>query len=475
MKTMTFSLIVVLLFTATSVISQWSTDPQNPGLVCDLTGIQNNVSSFSDEAGGAYVFWLDARNNPGDPAKEIYGQHYDSEGYAMWEPDGRLIATHYHRIMAFEITPGIDGNMVLGMITKSVEAGSGDTLRFHMMDASGEHVWDNELVVGNTGSVPHSIIYITNFMVLPVEDEYYVFIGVTYSGGANGNRYTRFDSGGDLLGVYDGVPVGSQGYVGPTRCATTYDGSNDFYLFYATGNGSGADLHAFRFNSGGSLIWGPVDVTEGTSGLSYQMDGVSDPNGISFVWQGNSGGSVNLMSRRLSPSGSFLWGGEVLNVCAADGSQTNFHLKRKDMYIFITWADGRPGTDPGNYDIYAQKMDTTGFFYWTPDGNQVASFNTYIPHPMLEILDDYSIFVNHQSTQAGFMAQWSLPPTARCHGDRKQGRSALQLSIRSTSCTIFFNRMQARLPCGTKLPAAEDLMGFYFKDRSPHRSWRPGN
>lgn len=385
--------------------AQWSSDPANPQLVCDQAGHQNNVRSLPDGAGGAFVFWLDTRDNPGYPAKKIYGQHYNDAGYEMWEENGRVLMSHYNSIIDFNILLNTDGSMILGMITQGASSGAGDTLRFQMLTEAGESGWDQELVVGNAAYEPNAILYLTNFMLMPVDDEYYVFLGITYFGGSNGNRFTRFDNQGNLLGAYDGVPVGYQGYVGATGCAPTYDGSGDFYLYYATGNGSGAALHAFRFNSSGNQLWGPVNVTEGTSGLSYQLGGVSDENGITFVWEGSSNGSINLHSRRLTPTGAFDWNGNTVMICGADGSQSNFNMKRKDNYIYVTWADGRTGTDPGYYDIFAQRMDTTGYLIWQPDGIQVASFNTYIPYPMLEILDDYSIVVNHQSTVAGFMAQ----------------------------------------------------------------------
>jgi hypothetical protein len=247
---------------------------------------------------------------------------------------------------------------------------------------------------------------------------------VTYYGGANGNRFIRFDSGGNLLVAYDGVPVGNQSYIGRTECLVTNDSSGDFFLYHATGNGSGAGLNCYRFNNTASPIWGPVNVVQGTSGLSYQFSGISDDNGITFVWQGTGSGSVDLFARRLTLNGAFAWGGNTVNVCTAGGSQENFHMKQKDLYLYVAWADGRPGIDPGYYDIYAQKLDTTGYIYWSPDGIEIASFNTYGPYPMIEVLDNYSIIVNHQSTVAGFMAQ-----KVEGSGSLPWGANAYQVSI----------------------------------------------
>jgi hypothetical protein len=385
--------------------AQWRTDPASPGLVCDLSGTQSNIVSLGDEEGGAYVFWTDTRNNPGQTPKQIYGQHYNNEGYELWESGGRLVMSHYNGILYYKIVRKDDGKLVLGMITQSQAYPGGDTLRFQMLDEAGAPVWDDPLVVANAGTTPNFILYLSFIMIMPVNDDIYVNIGVIYYGGSNGNRFTRFDSNGNLTGSYDGVTTGNQNYVGATYWDRTYDGSGDYYLFYATGNGSGASLHCFRFNGYGSQIWGPVDVTAGTAGLSYQLGGISDINGISLIWQGSGTGETDLFSRRLTPGGAFAYGGNTVDICSANGTQSNFFLKRKDMYLYVTWADGRPGVDPGYYDIYAQKLDTTGYLYWSPNGIEIASFNTYGPYPKLEIMDDYSIIVNHQSTVAGFMAQ----------------------------------------------------------------------
>ena len=81
--------------------AQWPADPANPGVVCGLDGLQNSVRSFADDNEGVYVFWLDARLNPGSPAREVYGQRYDKDGYPLWESNGRLIASHYNQISSY--------------------------------------------------------------------------------------------------------------------------------------------------------------------------------------------------------------------------------------------------------------------------------------------------------------------------------------------------------------------------------------
>jgi len=405
MKTSILLILNISLFLYIPAYCQWSTDPTNPGVVCNVAGIQNQVKSFADGNGGAYVFWADNRNNQGEPPIEIYGQHYDNDGYKLWETDGRLILSHSIEIKSFDAKPDDNGMIFIGMITRSEETNAGDTLRFQLLDDNGIATWSSPLIVAVTGSSENFISNLYSFIIMPINNECYGLINVTYIGGANGNRFIRIDEDRNLLVDNDGITVGNQTYVGVTGMDKIFDNSNDFFMYYATGNGSGADLHCFRINNMGGIIWGPVNVTDGTTGLNYQPGGTSDENGITFVWEGTGATSIDLFSRRINNNGVFDWGGNVVNICDADGEQGQFDLKRKGMYNYITWADARPGVDPGNFDIYAQKIDTSGNIYWAENGIEVSSFNTYIPYPLMAIQDDNSLIINHQSTVAGFMAQ----------------------------------------------------------------------
>jgi hypothetical protein len=88
MKSKYFILTSLLAFQITIVSGQWSTDPENPGIVCDAAGTQSNPQAFADDDGGIYVFWLDNRLN--EPyTHQVYGQRYDADGNALWEEDGR--------------------------------------------------------------------------------------------------------------------------------------------------------------------------------------------------------------------------------------------------------------------------------------------------------------------------------------------------------------------------------------------------
>ena len=175
----------------------------------------------------------------------------------------------------------------------------------------------------------------------------------------------------------------------------------------------------------GDTVWGPVNVLSGTLGLNYQFTGISDENGITFIWNGDGDGSsgVNIYARRLNPNGSFAWGGKTVKICTANGNQSNFFARKKGDMYYICWGDGRPGVSPGNYDIYAQKFDINGTVQWAENGIEVISLNTYIPYPEFAFANDNSMIVCHQAS-IGFVAQKVLD-----NGTVAWGANGEQISV----------------------------------------------
>lgn len=403
MKTKYFLLTGTLILQLTLALGQWSTDPENPGIVSDYTGFQNNPKAFADDNGGVFVFWLDDRLYSAQGAREIYGQHYNSDGYALWEEDGRFILNHSHKINWFNVCRIYNGEIIIGWI--SYIGGASDSLRIQRLDENGSKVWADDLVVSNAAWDPSAILGLSGYNIIHDNSGYCIAIGTVYFGGSSGNRITRFTSDGVLTGWYNGEPEGTQYNFGHSGLESSFDAYDNIYLYYSSGNGAGAELYCLKVNTAGDTLWGPVSVLAGTSGLSYQFSGISDENGITFVWQGNGVNAENLYARRLTADGYFDWSGSTLTICDAEGSQSNFYMKRSANLYYIAWADSRPGISPGYSDIYAQKFDVSQNIYWAANGIEVSSLNTYIPYPKFEFSDNNSIIVCHQSTVAGFVAQ----------------------------------------------------------------------
>ncbi len=404
MKTKYIILTSLLAFQLTITFGQWSTDPANPGIVCDVAGVQSNPQAFADDNGGVYVFWID--NRLSDPyAHEVYGQHFDANGYALWEEDGRLILSHSNKINWFNVSRIFNGEIIIGWLTAN-EAGT-DSLRVQRLDEDGTKLWTNELIVANAGITPNYILGMYGYNIIHDNSGYCISIGTVYFGGSSGNRITRFSSDGVLTGMYNGEPEGTQYHYGYSGLQSAFDAADNIYIYYSTSNGAGAELMCLKVNTAGDTIWGPVAVLTGTAGLSYQSSGISDEDGITFVWQGNGegGAAANLYARRLDADGNFAWSDTTLPVCVLDGAQGIFFWKKSGDNYYITWADGRPGTSPGNYDIYAQKFNKNGTILWTENGVLANSVSTYIPYPEFDLNEDNTMVICHQSSSAGYIVQ----------------------------------------------------------------------
>jgi hypothetical protein len=393
--------------------AQWSYDPENPQLVSDETCVQQNVQQVADDNGGTIVFWLDSRSGcNGNTFNDIYGQYYDANGTELWEEGGREILSYTSSIVSFAVMrQSSQEGIIVGAHSRGIGAAT-DSLRFQKLNDDGEQLWANDLLAAKSdGCEGNYFLGIENFSFIKNGNGYTVNFVPTYCGGADGCRITHFTTDGVLTGAFNGEPEGNQYYIGSRGIDNTYDGSNDTYLYYTGGNGTGAHAFVMRVTEAGDSAFAPVDVLEGTNGLNYQFAAMSDEDGIAVCYQSTGeNGYVDLFIRKLNSNGTWAWNGDIKHVCVADGSQGNFHWVQDETYYYIVWADGRPGVI-GNYAIYAQKIEkATGEMQWQQDGIVVFDQNTYLPYPKCVLTNQGKLIVTNEATwEFGFNAQTVNP------------------------------------------------------------------
>ncbi|MBL7942541.1 MAG: hypothetical protein JNM00_07230, partial [Flavobacteriales bacterium] len=83
------TLLLILIVGTTS--GQWFLNPSGPQTVSQVSCKQDNVKAIPDGANGVYVFWSDSHVDGCSSGyfNDIFGQHYNSEGVAQWEVNGR--------------------------------------------------------------------------------------------------------------------------------------------------------------------------------------------------------------------------------------------------------------------------------------------------------------------------------------------------------------------------------------------------
>ncbi len=182
------------------------------------------------------------------------------------------------------------------------------------------------------------------------------------------------DSSGNILLAADGSIIYS-GINGQFNPKAISDGHNGAVVAWLSNHGGfyENDVYARRLSADGALLWPangvPVSVMSGTAS---SMAMVSDnAGGAIIVWQYLTE-NYDIYAQRIDSSGTVLWGNNGLTVCTAAESQMTPAVSTDDSGgAIIVWQDSRNGA--GNTDIYAQRINAEGQVQWAVDGLAVCA------------------------------------------------------------------------------------------------------
>jgi hypothetical protein len=161
--------------------------------------------------------------------------------------------------------------------------------------------------------------------------------------------------------------------------------------------------------TGGSIIaWREYSVTTGYDIMTQRLDTLGFPQwplpgvaicttvndvfeiqiapdhqgGALLVWRDyRSGSSWDIYAQRVDSSGVTQWTGDGVPVCTATGHQLDPKVVGDGAGgAILVWRDIRNGMD---YDIYAQRIDASGSVKWTGDGIPVSSLAGYQGDPQI--------------------------------------------------------------------------------------------
>lgn len=382
-------------------LAQFTTDPNNPTIVSNATLPQKDVQSVADGAGGIYVFWFDART--GVNLWDVYGQHYDANGTALWEANGREIINYDGPIRAFSFVRENNGEFLFAFAVNNNTDASQNGVYVRRTDANGQPLWEEDIKVFDPTSYPNSLA--TAFIVKS-QNYYYVSTSGTLIGGSNTCRIIKIDANGNLLWPFNGSTI--PGLIGFGSYGISSDQSGGLYVYASSGNGSGAILRCMRVIGVDNLsnAWPDwVNVTAGYNGLSYQYSAIGDAQGITLLWEGYGpeANGTNIYARRLLASNGLLdWNENTKIICAAPDNQSRFYWKKSGNEYCIVWSDSRSGI-LNNNAIYAQKLTTNGVLLWQENGVQVANLTANGTYPKFDLDANNNIYVTHR-TNTGFVA-----------------------------------------------------------------------
>lgn len=346
---------------------------------CSVVGPQESPSVAGLPDGGAIVAWADKRGDDYD----IYAQRFDASGGIVWPAGGvKICGAAYDQQFPAAVHDGSGGAIVVWQDGRLGDDGL--ALYAQRISPAGAVLWQ-------TDGVP------VFSYAAGLEDPPMAFSHVVASDGAGGViaawRDTRSDPVSANTEIYAqkinsaGAPVWTVNGVRLLGFTTLKwatrnpiiapDGSGGAVVAWQDARNlavTANDIYAQRVSSSGTPLWAgngvPVVQSAGEQGYP---DIAALPGGkCAIVWEDKRAGNYDIYAQVLDSTGAFLWGADGRIICGSANDQRTPRVCRDGSDGIITaWTDKRAGTL--YTDIYAQRLSSGGAPLWAGDGVPVCT------------------------------------------------------------------------------------------------------
>ncbi|HHS14371.1 MAG TPA: T9SS type A sorting domain-containing protein [bacterium] len=178
----------------------------------------------------------------------------------------------------------------------------------------------------------------------------------------------HLDADGNVLQLIDPCTASGE----QTRTAMISDGRGGVILVWTDKrNGSSSDLYAQRINGSGTLLWGSqgTAVTTAPDNQSNHAIISDGQGGVVAVWQDYRNLEYDIYAQRIDSSGTALWSADGIEICTYSDHQLSPVITQSDTLFIIAWQDNRNG----NSDVYAQALSSEGVPLWSHQGIPVCT------------------------------------------------------------------------------------------------------
>jgi len=338
-----FSVIALAALAAVSSVSLAADANGIP--LCTVANDQVLPVTVSDGAGGIIVVWQDARGGGA-----VYGQRLNAAGVAQWTADGVALSTTGDVNPPVIASDGAGGAFI-------AFSGSSSFPRAQRVNGSGVPQWGPDGVQLTTE--------ISSARDLAIAQD------LGGSGGAivawrkiNGVAGTsdvyaqRVDASGVIQWNSAGIVIAATNMNNESNPAVVSDGvGGGIFAWISSG------VRASRLNAAGTSVWGPANLA-GTGSNNPPVMVSDGANGAVVAWFG--GGAF---IQRVTSIGDRLWNPPNGGVPLSLTGRAPQLIANGPGGAIVAWEDNRSAT---NFNIYAQKVSSTGAPQWTTDGSPIC-------------------------------------------------------------------------------------------------------
>jgi hypothetical protein len=358
-------LIVALCLIPTGSPAQWTTDTSANTIVADGSGNQVDPKLVPDGTGGVIVAWREFRPGTG---YDIYAQRIDTLGFRKWPTGGVAICTLINDSYDLNLAPDGHGGALL--VWRDYRSGTSWDIYAQRIDTSGTVAWTPDgapvCVATQTQDGAQIVSDGTGGAIIAWRD---------FRSATDFDIYAqRIDSAGSAVWAADGVPVCATGEHQINPQAVSDGGGGAIIAWQDLRSSTNYDIYAQRIDPSGTTAW-----TSGGIPVSIAAHDQVNPRAVSdaagrtvIAWEdARSGTNWDIYAQRINTSGVLMWNAQAESVCTSPLSQVNIGLADDGAGgAFISWQDDRNALST---DVYAQHFNGFGGETWTHNGVGVCT------------------------------------------------------------------------------------------------------
>lgn len=332
--------------------------------VCLVPGVQLTLNIEADNAGGAYIVWMDSRN----PSKDLFGQRLDADGNPVWAVNGIAIADGIGDEVQNTMLPDGEGGL---MIAYTHTYGNQNDVYVKRFLPNGTMAWPEKLPIstegGNQSAVRMASIGNGDF-ILTWEDQ----VGADPDIAAQKMNISGQRGWPNKLIVYGDSGTPNFAPQDNPRIVGTSDNAAIIAWQDKRNDPLAADLYAQKVSSAGTLLWNADGLPLCLADFAQKNPRLSSDGagGAYIVWddyRNTNTTKEDIFAQHLSATGEALWGTDGKAICTAGNIQEGSLIKAAGNHVFVNWEDTRTGS----VGIYYQVLNSAGDLLLEPDGQQV--------------------------------------------------------------------------------------------------------